>query len=189
MVNQSEQIETIKDKQLDFTDSLVTYWREYSSFDTWQFWVCVAALVVPLIVLYFKIDRSKALLLGFYGYSVHIFFTYEDIFGANKTYWFYPYKILPVLSANLSLDVSLIPVTYMLVYQWIIRKNKNYYLYMLALSAFFALVFKPFCEALGLFQLDRGSLFFHIFLAKFLVAVIAKKITDLFVYFEKNVKV
>ncbi|AYA75836.1 hypothetical protein DOE78_10510 [Bacillus sp. Y1] len=189
MANQSDHIEKIKDKQLDFTDSLAIYWREYSSYDTWQFWVCVAALVLPLIVLYFKIDRTKALLLGFYGYSIHIFFTYEDIIGANKTFWFYPYKILPVLSANLSLDISLIPVTYMLVYQWVIKNHKNYYLYMIALSAFFAFLFKPLCETLGLFQLDRGANYFHIFLAKFLVAVIAKKITDLFIHFEKKANI
>lgn len=41
------------------------YWLHYSGFNTWQFWVNILMLVIPLIVLFFAIDRKKYIFWGF----------------------------------------------------------------------------------------------------------------------------
>lgn len=41
------------------------YWKSFSYFDTWQFWIVVIALILPIIILFFSIDKRKMLLLGF----------------------------------------------------------------------------------------------------------------------------
>ncbi|MEG9294816.1 CBO0543 family protein [Mangrovibacillus sp. Mu-81] len=184
--SQQTMLTSLKNVQRIQTELWTSYWQQYSDFGDWQFWVLAALFVLPLIVLFFAIDKRKALLLGFYGYNVHVFFTYVDAIGANMIKWFYPYKIFPILASSVSLDVSLVPVTYMFVYQFTLNHSKNYYLFMLLLSAIFAFVFKPLLVAIGLFELSSGTNYFSLFIGYVLVGLIAKWITNLFVYFEKK---
>jgi hypothetical protein len=184
--SQQKMLNSVKDIQRIETELWNSYWQQYSGFSDWQFWVLAALFVLPLIVLFFAIDKRKALLLGFYGYNVHVFFTYVDAIGANMIKWFYPYKIFPILASSVSLDVSLVPVTYMLVYQFTLNRDKNYYLFLLLLSAVFAFIFKPLLVAIGLFEMDSGTNYFSLFIGYVVVGLIAKWITNLFLYFEKK---
>jgi hypothetical protein len=187
-VTESQQniLTRLKDIQKDQTELWTSYWQQYSSFGDWQFWVLVLLFVLPLIVLFLAIDKRKALLLGFYGYNVHVFFTYVDAIGANMIKWFYPYKIFPILASSVSLDVSLVPVTYMLIYQFTLNREKNYYVFMILLSSVFAFGFKPLLVAIGLFEMGSGTNYFTLFIGYVVVGLIAKWITNLFVYFEKK---
>jgi hypothetical protein len=45
-------------------------------------------------------------------------FTYIDLFGGINNFWYYPYKLFPFFATCFSLDVSVIPMLYMFVYQW-----------------------------------------------------------------------
>ena len=181
---QVQKIKELKQLEIHISKEWFNYWKDFSNLSDWHFWVVLAILVVPLIVLFFYIDRNKSLLLGFYGYNVHVFFTYIDALGADKAYWFYPYKVLPILPGSLTLDVSFVPICYMFMYQWTLNNKKNYYFYMVGLSVSFAFIIKPVMEALHLFQIERGANFLHLFLGYLLVGIIAKQITNLFVYLQ-----
>ncbi|WRP07218.1 CBO0543 family protein [Rossellomorea aquimaris] len=184
--SQQTMLSRLKEIQENQTEMWTSYWQQYSDFATWPFWVLAALFILPLIVLFFVLDKRKALLLGFYGYNVHVFFTYVDAIGANLVKWFYPYKIFPVLASSISLDVSLVPVAFMLMYQFTLNHHKNYYLFMFLLSAVFAFAFKPLLVAIGLFEMSEGTNYFTLFLCYVVVGLIAKWITDVFVYFEKK---
>ncbi|MFV2049649.1 CBO0543 family protein [Metabacillus sp. YM-086] len=181
---QQNKIDELQKIDLLHSKEWLNYWQDYSSFGHWQFWVVLALLIIPLIFLLIFINKRKALLLCFYGYNVHVFFTYVDVFGASKAYWFYPYKVLPILPASFTLDVSFVPVTYILWYQWILKNNKNYYLYMFVLSLIFAFIFKPLLVAAEFFQLNRGANFFHLFIGYYVVAICSKLVTNLFIYLQ-----
>ncbi|WP_404456769.1 CBO0543 family protein [Oceanobacillus kapialis] len=187
--SQQQLLKEIEDKQTENTHGFIDYWFKHSSFDTWQFWVHVILLIAPLVILYFKIDRKRALLLGFYGFNVHVWFTYIDVFGAKLGFWSYPYQIMPVITVSFGLDISFIPVVYMLLYQWVLNHDKNYYLYLTGLCLFIGFIFKPLMVAVGLFELDKGANYFHIFIGYIVIMLISKWITDLFIYFEKKPKV
>lgn len=160
-------------------------WIFYSNPSTWQFWVLLSILIVPLLILYFKIDRSKVFLIGFYGYSVHVFFTFTDIYGINNGYWHYPYQIIPALP-SISIDTALVPVAFMLIYQWTINHHKNYYLYAIITAAIFAFIFKPILVGIGLFRMYDGINYFHLFLGYILTLLVAKLITWLFHKLKKS---
>ena len=183
--NQKEHIEKT---QLEQSDAWYEYWQQYSDWSTWEFWVNLGFLVVPLILLYILIDKKKALLLGFFGYNVHVWFTYIDAFGGSKALWFYPYKVLPILPVNFALDVSLIPVVYMLVYQWTLNHGKNYYLYITGLCLILSFIFKPLMTTFGFFKLNEGANYFHLFLGYLLIAIISKLITNIFIFMERRSK-
>ncbi|MDR4948102.1 CBO0543 family protein [Neobacillus cucumis] len=183
---QIQKINQLKEIEVDHAKAWIDYWIKYSSFDDWQFWVILGFLIVPLIFLFFFMDRSKSLLLGFYGYNVHVFFTYIDLFGTNNTYWFYPYKLLPILPSSFALDAVFVPVSYIFVYQWALNHNKNYYLSIIGLSIILAFVIKPIMEALRLVQFDKGANFLHLLFGYILVGIVAKQVTNLFLYLQNK---
>lgn len=177
--------DTLVRQKKELTNSLIDYWKDYSDFSTWQFWLIVAMFLVPLIILYFKIDKNKIFLIGFYGYSIHMAFAYIDISGINLGFWNYPYKLIPALP-SFSLDSSLVPVTFMLVYQWTLNHKKNFYIYSTIAAIIFAFIFKPILASANLFRMYDGTNFFHLFLIYVFVFLIAKFLTNLFLKLHKS---
>ncbi|MFS0634930.1 CBO0543 family protein [Mesobacillus foraminis] len=183
---QSRLLESLREQSHQLGDKWVNYWQTYSYIDTWQFWLNLVFLVLPLIILYFKLDKSRALQLGFFGFSGHVLSTYVDSYSTRFGHWEYPYQVIPVLPLSIGLDTSLIPVAYMLVYQWTIHHKKNYYIATTILAAFFAFIFKPILSALHLFQLSEGNNYFHVFLWYFLGGILSKWVTNIFLRFERE---
>ena len=186
--DQLEMLEKIRKTELNLNDQWVHYWQEYSNFTTWQFWVVLAMLVLPLVLLFLFIDRRKVFHLGFYGYGIHIFFAMTDAFGVLKGLWIYPYKLFPALPASISLDSSFVPVAFMLTYQYILNKGKNYYIWMLLLCLAFAFFMKPLLLGIGLFRFGGKENFFMLFCGYASVALISKWLTDFFIFLSKSNK-
>jgi hypothetical protein len=172
--------------QKELSDGWIDYWSKYSNIDTWQFWVNLLLFILPLIILFFTIDRKRAFHIGFFGYSVHMMAGYIDGFATRHGLWEYPFKIIPFLPISITLDTSLIPVVYMLLYQWTLNRKKNYYIYAFVVGALFSLVIKPILANLHLFQLENGSNYFYLFLFYLFGSFAAKWITNVFVFFERN---
>jgi hypothetical protein len=186
--DRAKQFDHLNHLYKDASKTAHQYWLSYSNMGTWQFWFLSAFIIVPLTALYFLLDRKRALLIGFFGLNVHVWFQYIDTFGVTNGLWNYPHKLVPFLPVNLALDTAIVPVTYMLVYQWTTKHNKNFYLYGTALSMFLSFVFKHIMASLGLFELYRGMNYLYLFLLYLLTMVISKLITDLFVHFLKEKK-
>lgn len=167
------------------TDAIVKYWRDFELYSSFEYWAMVGILVVPLIILFFKIDKSKIFQIGFFGYSVHVAFAYIDIFGMNAGFWQYPFQLIPSLP-SLSLDTSLVPVIYMLVYQWTLNKNKNYYLYTIMAAAIFSFAFKPLLVEMGLFKMYGKINYLHLFISNIVVLIWAKQIMNVFLWIQKK---
>ncbi|MEW9108922.1 hypothetical protein ACQCT6_06370 [Cytobacillus gottheilii] len=183
--NQIKQFDQIVKMGEQAQKALNDYWLEFSLYTSFEYWLMVSILIVPLIILFFKIDKNQIFLMGFYGYSVHVIFGYVDLYTKNSGFLNYPFPVIPMLP-GISLDSSLVPVTFMLVYQWVVNHQKNYILYMGITSAFLAFVFKPILVALGLIRLYGNTNYFHLFLAYLLVITIAKFLTNVFLWMEKK---
>lgn len=179
-------LEEIRKSEIAQSDRWLSYWQQYSNMDTWQFWVVLMMFLLPLLVLILFIDRKKVFQLGFYGYGIHLFFAIIDSFGVIKGLWIYPYKLLPGLPASIALDSSFVPVTYILLYQYILNNKKNYYIWMLMLCLVFAFFLKPLMVGLGLFRFGGRENFLMLFWGYVAVALIPKWITDFFMYLLNN---
>ncbi|UTR11510.1 hypothetical protein MM300_04040 [Evansella sp. LMS18] len=173
--------------QKKLTEEGIAYWQLYSDFSTWQFWVSLLMLVGPLVVVYFTIDREKIYLVAFYGFAVHVLFAYTDLIGIRLGLWGYPYQVLPFIP-SVSLDAALIPVAAMLVYQWTINNNKNFYLYAFITAIIFGFVFKPILVINGLFERFQWVNYFHIFLIYIVLFLAAYFLTKLFAWMQKHPK-
>lgn len=166
-------------------DKILRYWNEYSSFNDWQFWFMVALFIIPIVILLIKLDKEKAFMLGFYGFSIHIFYTYINAFAFNLSWWNYNYQTIPFLP-SVALDSSFVPVTFMLVYQWTMNKNKNYYLYTSLMIIFHSFVMTFILKKLGIINIKGIEDYLQQLLAFIVVIIISKTLTALFYKFEKR---
>lgn len=167
--------------------ALISYWKDNEIYLSLEFWMMCTIFVVPLIILFFKIDRSKLFLMGFYGYSVHMLFAYTDAFGRNMGFWNYPFPIFPVIP-GIALDSSLVPVIFILVYQYTLNHKKNYYVYTIIAAAIFSFGFKPLLVGMGMFKMYGGINYLHLFISFIPVIILAKVIVDVFLWMEKSYK-
>jgi hypothetical protein len=152
---QNNRLEELKLDQEKGIKQWVAYWWEYSSFDTWQFWVNAGIIIIPLIILYLKIDRKRIFLLGFFGFNIHVWLAYTDIIFTRYNFIEYPYKVIPFIQVHFGLDTSLVPVMFILLYQWTLNKNKNFYLYSLLLIAFISFILNPLISTYHLMHLKN----------------------------------
>jgi hypothetical protein len=183
--NQIEILRKLTTQQEEVSKGWFEYWQQNSSLDTWQFWLNLLFLFLPLIILWFKMDRTKALHLG-YGFAVHIIFTYFDTALVRYGLLTYPYQAIPFIPVNFGLDVSLIPVIFMLLYQWTMKNKKNYYIYSLLLSTLLAFVFKPILLYFNLIIWHKWANPFFLFLFYIVIFCLGKWLTNLFLSFEKK---
>nr|WP_263326824.1 hypothetical protein [Neobacillus sp. Marseille-Q6967] len=155
-------------------NSLVTdYWHHYSSLGTWQFWVVLGLFIIPLIIVYFSVDRSRIFEIFFYGYTVHILWANVEIIFGNKSLFIHTYFLSSYLPNPLSMTASVLPVSYLLLYQYCINHQKNFYLYSIFLSALYAFVFAPLEEYIGLLDIRKGMNLFYLFLIDVAIAYTA----------------
>lgn len=181
---QIKQFEQISKWEERVTHLSIDYWLNYSHIYTWQFWFLIGLLVVPLVALFILLDRRKAFHLGFFGLNVHVWFHYIDLYGEINRLWGYPYKVIPFLRSSFALDSAVIPVSYLLLYQWAINRGKNYYFYLTGLCFFFAFLFKPALVEFGVFRLYKGVNYFHLFLCYLVVMLLSVAFTKLFQFLQ-----
>jgi len=186
-----EQIKMLDDivrKRIEATQLLSEYWNLYSNIGTWQFWVLtIFILVLPLVILYFTIDRGKIFLIGFYGFSINIWLTLGGEIGVNRGWWDYPYMTFSFLPISFSILSSAIPVIFMLVFQWTLNHNKNFYIYSLFAAILTAFIFAPLMVSLDFFRLHNGTNYFHILLLYTILFLVSKFILNAFLYMQNKV--
>lgn len=187
--DQLASLEKIKNMTEQLSKVQIDYWQQFSHIETWGFKIVLLMFTLPLVYLYFAIDRKNIFLLGFYGFNVHVWFSYINIWGVRQGFFAYPFELIPFIPGNLALDAALIPVLFMLVYQWTINLNKNFYLYSTALSLFLSFVFKPILVSTGMFVLYKGTNYFHLFLLYCIIFLLSKFITNLFLVMQRNPRV
>ncbi|MDE5414225.1 CBO0543 family protein [Alkalihalobacterium chitinilyticum] len=191
MLTSKEHLDAL-DKITSMTEKLtqtqLEFWQQYSHIDTWGFKIVLFMFIIPLVFLYFVIDRKNIFLLGFYGTNIHIWFSYINIAGVKHGFFSYPFELIPYIPGNLSLDAALIPVVYMIIYQWTINHKKNFYIYSIALSLILAFAFKPILVHLNLFVLNKGTNYFHLFILYCIIFLFSKLITNLFLKMQNSPK-
>ena len=166
---------------------LAEYWMEWSLFTTFEFWLMAVLFIAPLVFVLIKIDKNKIFLIGFYGFCIHMTLGYIDMVGRNLGFWNFPFPLIPVLP-GLVLDASVVPVTFMLVYQWTLNHNKNYYLYSFLTAAFFAFIFKPLMEALGTLEMYGKANYFHLLIVYVTTFLMSRFLTNVFLWLQKSKK-
>ncbi|MFC4321346.1 hypothetical protein [Litchfieldia salsa] len=171
--------EKIYDKQDELNSLITSYWNKFSSVGDWQFWLAVSMLIVPLIFLYFFLDRRRLFEILFFGYTIHILWSYFIIAMGTKGYFVHYYFLTPLLPHGINVSASMLPVGFLLLYQYCTNRNKNFFLYTLLLSAVFAFGFATVEKSMGFVEFRKGTHQFHLFLIDVVIVFISYWMTKI----------
>lgn len=74
-----------------------------------------------------------------------------DVVGTSFVLWSYPDRIFPVLPPIVEIHKVLLPIVYMLVYQYF-KPWKLYFIAMIISASIFAFVLEPLTVSLGIYE-------------------------------------
>jgi hypothetical protein len=138
----------------------------------WQWWVSLALAVIPLYFWWKLLDKKRILEICVYGLMINVFASYLDVTGSEYVWWDYPIRLVPNLPRLFPIDFTVVPVVYMLVYQYF-PKWKHFIIANTVVAAIFAFVMEPLMIWMNLYALETWKLYysFPIYIA---MAVICK---------------
>ncbi|MGZ0878337.1 hypothetical protein ACWZQY_020480 [Priestia megaterium] len=160
---------------------LSSYWHQYSDFGNWQFWVVLASLVLPLVLLYFTVDWTRIFEVFFFGYTVHMLWAYIDIALGRSGHLTHTFFLTPLLPNATNITASILPVGFLLLYQYCTNHQKNFYLYTILLSAVFSFGLAPLEHHFKFIDSRKGMSLFYIFLIDIGITLVAYWVTRLLV--------
>jgi hypothetical protein len=157
-------------------------WLKHELF-TWQWWVLLAFLIFPWIIWGKLVNRKQLLSIVLFGSLTCIITVYLDVVGIKFEFWRYPFQLFPVMPRAISFDMSMVPVAYMIIYQYFTTWKK--FIYALITMAFlFAFIGEPFSVWSDLVEYLRWkyiySFFFYI-VTGILVRWLVEKMSTVYV--------
>ncbi|MGX6446325.1 hypothetical protein ACWM35_24305 [Neobacillus sp. K501] len=168
------------------TSLMNSHWHKYSDWGNWQFWVILLFLLAPLIVLLIKLDRRRTFEILFFGFTVHMLWSYTDLILIRQGYVDHNYFLLPFLPQGLGITASLLPVSFMFIYQYCIKHDKIFLVWASGLSAVIAFIFAPLENVIGLVTIGKGLNVVHLFFIDIAIAMAAYGMTRFFIKFQKT---
>jgi hypothetical protein len=118
------------------------HWIAHEAY-TGMWWFLVVATVLPWCIWIFLVERRRFVSLSFYGLKVMFASTFLNAMGTTQSLWLYTVKVIPFTPHLEPIDWSILPVTYMLVYQYFPRW-KGFIFAQVVLAGVLAFVGEPF---------------------------------------------
>lgn len=125
----------------------------------WQWWCLVAIFLLPWVAWWWLVDKRRLTQICLLGMFVLATAVWMDEIGTELGLWFYPYKIMPFYPQLVPINYSVLPITYMLAYQYTPRWTQ-YLRMMLVISALYAWLAEPVLQALGIYQMLNWKLWY-----------------------------
>jgi hypothetical protein len=163
--------ETLKDVSID-------HWMQDDVF-TWKWWLLLASTFLPWILWVMFRDKNRTFEILCYGLIWAVLASALDVIGGDLILWGYPDKLLPMVPPLFPADITVIPVSFMFVYQY----SKNLFTYMVLsvlCSALFAYVIETLFIKGEMFRLHNWThtkSFFGFFILSQIVYFIIKGIS------------
>lgn len=119
------------------------------SFLSPQWWLLLSFIIIPWLIWTRVVDKKRKLEIVVVGLLATIITKLLDLVGYNLRFWDYPYQIIPLVPEAFSFDLSMIPVAYMLLYQYF-KTWKTYCIGLVCLSIIYSFIGEPLSNLLML---------------------------------------
>lgn len=153
----------------------INHWLEYELF-TWNWWILVAFILIPLITWILVVDRKRMLELLLVWSLVIIPTSYLDAIGVDLKFWVYPVQFLPITPRAIPFDIFMVGIAFMLLYQYF-SKWKTYNIALLTMALTFAFVGEPISHYLNLVFYIKWK-YYYSFFYYIVVGITVKAIVD-----------
>lgn len=132
--------QNLKD-QWDLTQTRITEWLQSELF-SFKWWILLALFCVTAILMWKKADKARIVELTIYSAIVVIFIIVLDELGEELSLWFYTVDIIPLFPPISAIDITCMPLIYMLLYQRFGTWGK-FIIAALIMATVFCFVFEP----------------------------------------------
>lgn len=85
---------------------------------SFNWWILLILTIVPWFMWWKVVDRKRIVEIFFYGSLVSIYSILLDDIGSYFLLWIYKYQLVPINPRLNPIDLTIMPVTYMFVYQF-----------------------------------------------------------------------
>ncbi|GIO84716.1 hypothetical protein J25TS5_16480 [Paenibacillus faecis] len=127
------------------------FWLDHVLFSI-QWWILLATLLIPWVVWWRLVDKRNFKVILLYGLIIMVLINIMDHTGLQLRLWSYKYKLSPLVPILSPIDLSLLPVLYMLMYQYF-RSWKAFWIAQIVGAAVFSFVGEPIFVALGIYRM------------------------------------
>lgn len=136
----------------------ISHWLENELF-SWNWWILLAFSFIPWLTWAKVNERHRRLEIIFVGTLTIIPTTFLDAIGVDLKFWIYPVQFIPIAPRALPFDMSMIPVAYMLMFQYF-NKWKQYILALVVMALLFAFIGEPLSKAMNLVYYIKWKYFY-----------------------------
>jgi hypothetical protein len=116
---------------------------------------CSATIIPWLLWIKFR-DKDRTYEILSYGLLWSALASLMDVIGGEMILWGYPDKLLPMVPPLFPADITVIPVSFMFIYQFA-KTLKTYIAFSLLLSACFAYLIESIFLKVGMFELHNWT--------------------------------
>ena len=184
-MNDSEIINQMIQVKIMYKQLSIEHWVKYEVF-TWQWWIGVACVVIPLLVLWKLVDRRRILEITAFGFMVNILATFLDVMGSELLLWNYTLRLLPQIPLLFPVDFIIVPIIYMLIYQrYLAWKQFLFASTIVALAL--AFIIEPLAVYIKQYQLISWH-YIYSFPIYILIVIMAKLFADKLLSMRSNSK-
>ena len=146
---------------------------------TYQWWLVVAITIIPFIVWWKIVDRRRFFEITTYGLLVALLSGLLDAIGVETDAWEYKYDLIPLLDVFIAYDITVLPVSFMVIYQHF-PKWRSFAIAHIIVAFIFAFGAEPFLIRLDIYQIINWKHIYSVpgyfFLAIFLRWVMGRLI-------------
>jgi len=145
--------EMIYELECQLTQIRVENWINQDLF-SYQWWILVAALFIPWLLWWKWVDKARLSEIVIFGTIALIITSFLDAVLSELGLWEYNYYVIPYWPRLISADFAIVPITYMLAYQYFGRW-KGFLLAMFIISVIFTWVGEPLLVWAGIYTLHK----------------------------------
>ncbi|GMK40774.1 hypothetical protein PCCS19_38300 [Paenibacillus sp. CCS19] len=156
---------------------------------SFQWWLLLVLIFVQWVIWWKLVDKARVKEILLYGAVLSIVIILLDDTGGELGLWSYPYQILMLVPRQSTIDLSVLPVFHMMVYQYF-RSWKSFIIANVVMAMAFSFIAEPISVWLNIYDLDhwRYIYSFPLYIAKavfvrWLIELIVKKLKK----FKENV--
>ena len=153
MINQIKpvDIETITEIQRHLLEVNYHYWIDHVLF-SFNWWFLLVLAIVSWIIWWLIVDKTRLLEISLMGAFAIILAITFDTAGHSLVLWSYGSKLIQMTPSLSTIDLALLPVAYMLIYQ-LFTKWKSYFIAHVIFSAGGSFVMEPLFVWMGIYTL------------------------------------
>jgi hypothetical protein len=142
----------ISDTTRNLRDISYEHWLRYEVF-TFDWWFLLALSIIPWIIWWKVLDKNRVNEIIMFGLLVGLISVIIEYIGEYIALWWgYKIKLFPGVTLLFPFDLTVLPVSYMLVYQYF-PKWLSFFIGMFILSFGAAFVFEPILDWMDIYVL------------------------------------